>query len=57
MDLLKKFEMPDDKELVIYAVAIISMTALCLLKADALPIVHDALIGLFGIAVGKSMAK
>lgn len=54
MDILKKFEMPDDKELVIYAVTLISLCALFLLKGDAISIIENVIVGMFGIAVGRT---
>ncbi len=46
----------DDKSLVILCVTIIAIIAMFQL-ADPVAIVRDAFIGLFGVAVGKSMTK
>ena len=47
----------DDKGLVIVCVTLLAMTSLVLLGTEGMALVHDALIGLFGVAVGKSLTK
>ena len=44
----------DDKDLVIIAVFLICMAALIMLKVDSVPIISNALSGLFGVAVGRA---
>ena len=46
----------DDKSLVILCVTLITLTAMFQMT-DPVQIVRDAFIGLFGVAVGKGMAK
>ena len=46
----------DDKNLVIIAVLIITVTAMLLMGIESKEITVNALTGLFGIAVGKSLS-
>jgi len=50
-----KFPNFDDKDLVIFGVVLISVLAIFFLEGPH-EIVQSALTGLFGVAVGKSMA-
>ena len=45
----------DDKSLVIVAVTVIVLVAMWVLGADAKDLVSNAITGMFGVAVGRSM--
>ena len=47
----------DDKDLVIFAVFLITMTAMFVLGESSKDIVLNAFCGLFGVAIGKNLTK
>lgn len=52
-----KEHLPDDKDLVIFSVTVIALCTLFVLKLDAVSIIENVVVGLFGVAVGKATAK
>ena len=50
-------DLTDDKGLVIVCATLLGMTSLILLGADGVAVVREVIVGLFGVAVGRSMSK